>query len=258
MLFAPRTFIGIDPTAGQRPFSYAALDNDLRPLAIGDGRLEDILAFAAGQRQAWVAVCAPRQSNQGVMKRQEIRKTLSPMPVAGRWVDFRLADYLLRRHNISIPQTPAVEEHCPNWMRMGFNLHRSLERLGYQPFPHPDAELQILEVYPYACYSVLLEVLPFPKYSLEGRLQRQLVLYERKVRLPDPMLVFEEFTRYKLLKGILPVEQLYQPGELDALVAAYTAWQAVTHPDQIVTLGDPQEGQVVLPVSELKPRYSGS
>jgi hypothetical protein len=256
MLFNPATFIGIDPTAGQRPFAYTALDNDLHPLAIGEGRLEDILAFAAGQRQAWIAVCSPRQPNQGVMTQQEVRRSLSPMPATGRWVDFRLADYYLRQHGITIPQTPSRIEACANWMQMGFSLFRGLERLGYKPYPTPGADLQSLEVYPYACYAVLLDILPFPKYTLEGRLQRQLALYERKVKLPDPMLVFEEITRFKLLKGVLPVDQLYQAGELDALAAAYTAWLAANHPEETLLVGDPVEGQIVLPVAELKFRYS--
>jgi hypothetical protein len=256
MLFTPATFIGIDPTAGQRPFTYTALDNDLHLLALGEGRMDDILAFAAGQRQAWVAVCAPRQPNQGVMKRIEIRRSLSPMPATGRWVDFRLADYLLRQHNISIPQTPARIEDCSNWMQMGFNLYRGLERLGYQSYLTPGADLQSLEVYPYAAYAILLEVLPFPKYTLEGRLQRQLALFERKVKLPDPMLVFEEITRFKLLKGILSLDQLFRAGELDALAGAYTAWLAANHPDQVSLLGDLQEGQIVLPAAELKAHYT--
>lgn len=258
MLFNPATFIGIDPTAGQRPFSYAALDNELRLLALGAGRLEDILAFAAGQRQAWIAVCSPRQPNQGVMSRQEVRNALSPMPASGRWINFRLADFLLRQHNLAIPQTPGQDEDCPNWMRMGFQLYRGLEKLGYHTYPDSESDLQSLEIYPYASYAVLLDVLPFQKYSLEGRLQRQLALFERKVKLPDPMLVFEEITRYKLLRGILPLDYLYQAGELDALVAAYTAWLAANHPEQVSLVGDLHEGQIVIPAATLKSHYSAS
>jgi len=131
-----------------------------------------------------------------------------------------------------------------------------LERLGYEEYPLGDNDLLSLEVYPYGCFAALLEVLPFPKYTLEGRLQRQMILYERKVKIPDPMLFFEEITRYKILKGILPVDQLYQAGELDALVAAYTAWLCANHADQVITLGDPLEGQVVLPVAALRAHYS--
>lgn len=255
MLFTRTTFLGIDPTAGQRPFSYAALDNDLRLLAVGRGSLNDVLAFAAGQRQAIVAVNAPSRPNQGLLAREEVRQNLNPQPRPGRWTGFRLAEYLLRQHNIATPQTPAQEEACPNWMQMGFTVHRRLVEMGYHPYPSPEASRQCLEVYPHGCFTVLLGQAPLPKNSLEGRLQRQMVLYDQKVNLPDPMRFFEEITRHRLLKGILPTENLYEPDELDALVAAYTAWVACLNPEQISLLGDPEEGQVALPVAELKTRY---
>ena len=91
--------------------------------------------------------------------------------------------------------------------------------------------------------------------SLEGRLQRQLALHERRVAVYDPMRIFEEFTRFRLLSGILPLGDLHSPGELDALVAAYTAWLAAKQPGSVTLLGDPDEGQVILPVAELKGRY---
>lgn len=255
MFYTNSTFVGIDPTAGEKPFIYAALDHELRLLALGHGYIDDILAFAAGQRQALAAVCAPRRPNQGVMARPEVRQTLSPPPNPGRWENFRLADYLLRQHNLSIPQTPANEDQAPNWMRSGFALFNRLEALGYQRYPQPGADLQSLEVYPYACYAVMLGVLPFPKYTLEGRLQRQLALLDCQVDVPDAMRIFEEITRHRLLKGVLPLDSLYSAGELDALAAAYTAWMAALHPEQVTLLGDPEEGQVVLPGVELKARY---
>jgi predicted RNase H-like nuclease len=141
-------------------------------------------------------------------------------------------------------------------MRMGFKVYRRLEGLGYESYPAGDgAYLQWMEVYPHASYTCLLGLTPFPKHTLEGRLQRQLVLYELKMNVPDAMRVFEEITRHRLLKGILSIDSLYSPGELDALVAAYTAWVAATQPDQTLVLGDPQEGQIVLPVPVLKDRY---
>ena len=255
MFYTNSTFIGIDPTAGEKPFVYSALDHDLQLLALGYGTIDDVMAFAAGQRQAVVAVCAPRRPNQGVMSQPEIRLNLSPSPSPGRWANFRMADYLLRQHNISIPQTPADESQAPNWMRNGFTLFNRLEMIGYHTYPESGEDRQDLEVYPYACYAVLLGLLPFPKHTLEGRLQRQLALFEREVDVPDAMRIFEEITRHRILKGILPVETLYSSGELDSLVAAYTAWLAALHPDQVTLLGDPQEGQVVLPGAELKSRY---
>jgi hypothetical protein len=249
------TFLGIDPTAGQRPFSYAALDGDLRLLALGKGTIDEVLAFLAGQRSAFAAVAAPRRPNLGVMDRPEVRELLSPVPRPGRWSNFRLAEYQLRQHNISCPQTPAEESDCPQWMQMGFHLYRRLEGLGYCPYPSDEAPLQYVEVYPYACFSALLGLLPFPKHTLEGRIQRQLILHEMDLRIPDPMDLFEEITRHRLLQGRLPVEELYEQEELDALVAAYTAWLAAKNPNRVTLLGHPEEGQVVLPVGELKRRY---
>jgi hypothetical protein len=140
-------------------------------------------------------------------------------------------------------------------MRMGFSLHQKLENSGYCPYPGGEADLQRLEVYPHACYTALLGTPPFPKYSLEGRIQRQLVLREQEVPVPDPMRLFEEITRHKLLQGRLPLDDLYSAAELDALIAAYTAWAAANRPTEITLLGHPEEGQMVLPVPELKPRY---
>lgn len=256
MFYSNTTYIGIDPTAGVRPFVYIALDHELALLAVGKGEMGDVLAFVAGQRSAFVSVCAPRSPNRGFMEREEVRQALVPPPRPGRWLNFRVAEYQLRQHNIIIPQTPADSADCPGWMRKGFTLYRRLEELGYNPYPQADAACQYLEVYPHACFAALLGRLPFPKHSLEGRLQRQLALYDRKMRISDPMLVFEEITRHRLLQGILPLEGIYEPEELDAMAAAYTAWVAGTKPAEITRLGDPEEGCIVLPVLELKDKYS--
>ena len=249
------SFIGIDPTAGHRPFTYATLDGDLRLLALGQCEMEEILAFVAGQRQAFVAVCAPCRPGQGIMGRSEVRESLTPPPRPGRWINFRVAEYMLRQHNISCPQTPASESDCPAWMRMGFTLYRRMEAFGYQSYPAEETLLQWLEVYPHASYCALLEITPFPKHTLEGRIQRQLVLHNLRLHVPDPMDFFEEITAHRLLQGVLPMKYVYTPTELDALVAAYTAWLTANHTDQISTVGHPDEGQIVMPVAELKQKY---
>jgi hypothetical protein len=249
------TYIGIDPTAGHKPFSYAALDGARRLLVLAQGTLDEVLAFCGGQRQAVAAVCAPRRPNQRLMEQEEVRQRISPPPKPGRWTGFRIAEYLLRQHHISTYKTPSDEQDCPGWMRMGFQLYKRLEGFGYQPYPAAEAPLQWLEVYPHACYCVLLGQAPLPKNTFEGRIQRQLALVEQKLYVPDPMDLFEEITRHRLLMGILPVSELYSQGELDALVAAYTAWLAATQPNKVSGLGDPAEGVVVLPAAELKRHY---
>jgi hypothetical protein len=255
MLFNQTTFIGIDPTAGHKPFVYAALDVELRLLALGKGSMDEVLAFLAGQRSAFVAVSAPRRPNQGLMEKKQVRESLSPVPRPGRWTNFRVAEYQLRQHNISSPQTPSEVSQSNNWMKMGFSLFNRMELLGYCPFPHEDSSLQSLEVYPHACFSVLIGRTPFPKNTLEGRLQRQLILHQCNLRISDPMLFFEEITAHRLIQGKLPLEDLYQQEELDALVSAYTAYLAGVHSEKTSLLGDPLEGYLVLPSAELKRRY---
>ena len=255
MFFSGCSFIGIDPTAGRNPFAYAALDSNLRLIALGKGSLDEVLAFTAGQQHATVAIYAPRRPSQGLMERSEVRDGLIPHPRPGRWISFRVVEYILRQHRISCYKTPPDEKLCPRWMQMGFLLYRRLEQMGYQPYPSEEQTLQWLEVYPHASYCTLLGHVPLPKHTLEGRLQRQLVLYKHKVGLADPMNFVKELTAHHLLQGSLPVDDLYTQGELDALVAAYTAWQATNHPDQTTSLGDASEGLVILPVKELKRRY---
>jgi len=96
---------------------------------------------------------------------------------------------------------------------------------------------------------------PLARLSLEGRVQRQIILYERGLQIKDPMDFFEEITRYKLAKGIWPMELLYLSDQLDALAAAYTAWQTVHKKESISVIGDLKEGIVVLPERELKEKY---
>lgn len=255
MLFTGTIFIGIDPTAGKRPMVYAALDQDLRILALDKGSFDEITAFVGGQQSAFVAINSPRQPNQGLMKRDEIRETLKPVPRPGRWRGFRVAEYQLRQRNIHIMRTCSQVHTCPKWMQTGFDIYRRLEFLGFHHFPSADHPLQILEVYPHGAYTALLGLIPFLKNSLEGRLQRQLILHNQGLDIPDPMRFFEEITRYRILTGVLHMEGLYTASQLDALVAAFTARLVAASPPEVTILGHPEEGQIVLPVSQLNPKY---
>jgi len=253
MLFADSTFIGIDPTSGHKSFTYAALDKDLNLVALSDGELDDVVAFLAGQQSAAVAVNAPSGVNRGLVRERMKKAMLTPHQIRG--AEFRLAEFELRERGIAVTGTPASVGVSPAWIQIGFSLYRKLNKLGFKKYPTRDSDHQVLETHPFACYCALIGHIPQPKPSLEGKLQRQLVLYENGVRIKDPMEFFEEITRHKMTKGIWPMELLYQPEQLDALVAAYTAWMAVHKNGQVTVLGDEKEGVIVLPVKELKPKY---
>ena len=253
MLFTDSVFIGIDPTSAHKTFTYAALDKNLNLVALADGELDDVTAFAAGQQSATVAVNAPANVNRGLVREKMKSEMLTPHKI--RAAEYRLAEYELRERGIAVSGTPASVGVCPAWMQVGFSLYRKLEKMGFKKYSNDKGSHQLLETHPHACYCVLAADAPLPKPTLEGKLQRQLLLYERGVRIKDPMDFFEEITRHKMIKGIWPLELLYSPEQLDALVAAYTAWLIAHKPDQTISIGDPKEGVIILPEKNLKEKY---
>jgi predicted nuclease with RNAse H fold len=254
MFFTDSVYVGVDPTSGRKDFTYAALDGDLNLVALADADLDDMTAFLGGQQSAIVAVNAPAHVNQGLVKKMLEKSSLTPGHTF-RGVDMRLAEYELRARGISVAGTPSREDICPAWMQAGFDLYRKLSKMGFRTFGTDGATHQWLETHPYACFCVLLEQTPFPKPTLEGRLQRQLKLYDKGLHIIDPMNFFEEITRFKLMRGILPTDVLYSPDQLDVLAAAYTAWLATKRPEEVTAVGDKDEGQMILPASGLKEKY---
>ncbi|MBN8655718.1 MAG: DUF429 domain-containing protein [Anaerolineae bacterium] len=252
MFITDSVFIGIDPTSAHNSFTYAALDKGLNLIALSDGELDDVLAFIGGHSSAIVAVNAPSGLNRGLVrdKKKELFKTLKT-----RALGFRVAELDLRERGIPISGTPATVSACPAWVQAGFALYRKLEKMGFKKYPAEQASFQVLETQPHAAFCVMAGVIPQSKPSLEGKLQRQLLLYEAGVRIQDPMDFFEEITRHKMLKGTWPLDMLYQPEQLDALMAAYTAWYAIHKPDNISFVGDRKEGLIVLPEKNLKEKY---
>lgn len=253
MLFTDSVYVGIDPAAGRKSFAYAALDRDLHLVTIADGEIDDLMAFLGAQQSAVVAIMAPSNVNQGLVRRKLESESLTPgMHIRG--ADLRMAEYDLRERGITVTGTPGRAESCPAWMQSGFELYKKLSKMGFAAYPQDGAAYQMLETHPHACFCTLLDQVPLSKPTLEGRLQRQLALHERRIRLKDPMDFFEEITRHKLLKGILPHDLLYTADVLDGIAAAYVAWLAAHHPEQVVCVGDPSEGQIILP-GHLKEKY---
>ena len=253
MLFTDSVFVGIDPTSGHRSFTYAALDRGLNLIALGGGEMEDVMAFLGGQPSATVAVNAPSDVNHGLVRKNLKGQSLTPHTLRG--VEMRVAEHELRGYGIAVSGTGARESLCPAWVQAGFALYEKLSKAGFKSYPEEGASHQWLETHPHAAFCVLLGESPLQKSTLEGRLQRELLLYERGVRIKDPMDFFEEITRHKLMRGILPMEQVHIPEQLDALVAAYTAWLAMERPSDVTRIGHKQEGFITLPATSLKEKY---
>ena len=253
MLFTRHAFIGIDPTAGRSPFTFAALDDERNLLALSEGELEDVLTFVRNFPAATVAVNAPTKVNAGLARKRLEKQALTPHSLRG--ADLRLAEADLRARGISVSATPSREETCASWVQLGFLLYKRLTKAGFKFHPHEGADLLCLETHPHACFAALLGQVPLPKPTLEGRLQRQVILHDAGLQINDPMDFFEEITRHRLRLGVLPMELIYLPEQLDALVAAFAAWMAAKRPRETTRLGAKEEGFVVLPVEKLKEKY---
>jgi len=257
MLFSDRVFVGIDPTAASRPMHYVALNADLEIITRDRGDLEHVLAFLAGLERAVVAINAPSGPNLGLMRQETLRRRYNLRSGRSTWVKWRVCEVDLRRRNIHLYNTPGSRDLAAGWVQQGFSLFARLQTLGYRirldDAQAPDRAL--LEVQPHAAFTALLERRPFPKHSLEGRLQRQLVLYLERVEIPNPLQCLEEVTRHHLLSGHLPLDDLHTAEELDALVAAFTAYCSVHEPGRITRVGEQDEGVITLPVASLRDHY---
>jgi hypothetical protein len=125
------------------------------------------------------------------------------------------------------------------------NLREKAVDAGYKAFLETSHPKRWLETNAGDCFRLLSGYKLLPHRALEGRLQRSAILYEQGLQLPDPVDMFEEITRYKLIQGILPLDKLPSSKELDALVAAYMGWLSLNRPGKILPTGE-----FVLPVAE--------
>jgi hypothetical protein len=258
MFFTEAVYIGVNPSSSGRPIQFVALDPDLRLIARDQGDMEEVLAFIAGQEAAIVAVDSPQGGSQGVLKQPEIRERFDLPRDGDTWRNWRVAEYELRRRNIRLVNTATLDRIATKWLQHGLKLYSRLEDLGFSFFRvggKPNRQL-MLEVQPHAGFTTLLKRQPFPKETLEGRLQRQLVLFLEGLEIPNPMRSLEEITRHHLLRGELPLKDLFADEQLDALLSAYTSYLVGTSTDRVIQVGHKDEGYLTLPVAELQDHYA--
>ena len=155
-------FLGIELQHAWRLFTFAALDANLKLLALRQGRLSEVVAYLAEGEAVLTAISAPQQPNQGRMQRDEIRSALfAPLP-GNHSSDLRQVEYELLARGLPAPRTPANPKSCPAWMRRGFRLVQELKDIGYAQFDAPEARRKVIETSPEAVFTSLLGHAPFP------------------------------------------------------------------------------------------------
>lgn len=247
-------FVGIDPTAGKRHSTLAVLDGRLRITRLVDMSLDTIAEVVAGYSQVTCAIDAPIAPGKGLMADPSYRRRLGLGPDSSTYSTYRVGEYELRKRGIGLYNTPADPQQAKPWMQEGWKLYDRLRAAGFVEYPHP-GQRRMFETFPHAAFTALIGRRPYPKSSVRGLLQRQLVLYDEGVGVPDPMITLEEWTRHRIMTGQLTHAGLHSHDELDALMAAYTAFRAEKEPHEVSLLGDPTEGQIVLPQAELRDSY---
>lgn len=242
-----QVFIGVELQYAWRLYTLAALDANLKLLALHQGRLSEVVAYLAENHPVLAAICAPLKPNRGRMQREEIRAGLFSALPGNHSAEMRQVEYELLSRGLPAPRTPPVGNFTPAWMRRGQKLVQELTNLGYAQFSEAETRNQLIETCPEAIFTSLLGHTPFPADALEGRIQRQLVLWDNRLPVRDPMTFFEEVTRHKLLRGILPDQAILPIARLNALAAAHAAYLAAIHPERVTRYGEPEEGEIVLP-----------
>jgi hypothetical protein len=238
--------VGSEPGRNRKAFTFAVLDVRCTLQAMGLGDAKDVLAYLGGNTEAVVAVNAPQRVNQGIAAKMEASSQLFPLDLPPKKLNLRLVEHELRQQGIPAPKTPDREESCPRWMRLGFAFYTRLHEAGFLLYPAEQAERQWLETHCEMNFWHLLHKAPFDGRTLEGRLQRQLILYNEGIPVEEPMRVLEEITSHHLLRGVLPLDGLHTLMELNALAAALTAWLAVLHPERVEAVGAEEEGKITV------------
>lgn len=237
MLYEFTTFLGVDISGGRKPFTYVALDAKRKALAVGGGSAVDVLSYAAGQTSVLVAISAPAHASNMA---EPVKPGEPPLPI------LRLTS--LRQLNLE--GQPSTDH--PAWIRAAFALVEQLSFLDFKPFPAEEHAHQWLEAPAASGFQALLGLPPLEDGTLEGRIQRQLVLLDQDLDVPDAMEFFEEVTRFKILHSHLPYDKVLPTGELNAWMAASTAWQAARQPASVRSPGAVESGLVYYPLKQEK------
>jgi hypothetical protein len=240
-------FMGIDLSGQRNGLTCAILDNALRIVFNGSLSPMEWQSILQGCNRVTAAVNSPLTLNLGYMEDDEYRQQLARIPLKNRYKDMRVCEYELTLRGLTPTRTPKNVARFSVSQQKALKFSSEMGMNGFQFWPNPGVNRQMMEINADASYWSMLGLKPFASTSLEGRIQRQLVLQSRKLSVKDAMIFFEEVTRHRLLSGKLPDEMILSTSLLNALVAAYTAWVVANRPGESAQFGEPDEGFIFLP-----------
>ena len=241
-------FFGIDLGSTRGSLTCAILDDSRRIQFKGEATMPELINQLSESQVVIAAITSPISLNEGVMSDSEKRDRLPEPPPHNRYTSLRQCEYELILRGFTTTRTPSRLDECSASLQRALRFSSELAAAGFQRWPAPGAERQFMEIHPDCAYAELLGQKLQSSKTIEGRIQRQLLLQEEHLNVRDPMIFFEEITRHRLLTGQMPDGIVNSPSELNALVAAYTAWSAYSNPTAVTMLGDANEGRIILPL----------
>lgn len=232
-------FIGVD--VHQNKLTVACINEELNDFMISDMTSDELINFIKDQSPKVIAVDAPYRLNSGLMNDENYRLNLRPQ--LKNHYHKKVSEYELSKRGMNPFSTPGSMDEVTgwkDWMNTGFNLYKTLKSLDYQEVNEQNVGSSgFIEVFPHACFTVLLDYVPSKKSTSLGLQQRIEVLEANGLKGVSKCM--EGLGRHKTAD------------QLDALVAAYTAY--LCDKKEVSFLGDISEGQIVLPVKMVKDVY---
>jgi hypothetical protein len=200
-----------------------ALDGDCRLLALGQSRLKDLLAYIAGQSAVVLAVNAPAPGQAGAAG-QESLFPLNELP-CGSGGELEATVRAAQVAGDGVKVSPRL--------RNAAVLYGYVKELGFRFYPAEEELRQVLATDSETAYRTWVGKRLYEARSLEGRMQRQMILSQQRLPINNPMDFLEEVTPRKLVQGSLPLEKIAPAGELQAWMAANVAWLAGVHEERV-------------------------
>lgn len=232
-------FLGID--VHQQHLTIAALNRCGEIIGIYDlPSLEDF-SLHAQEAFCWMAIDGPDGLNHGLMNDEEYRASLGV--TANKHYNKKVSEYLLTIKGIRPFSTPmSIDEvgGWKTWMTTSFSLFDGLRKEGFLVLNEnnlSNVAKGMVEVFPHGSFTTLLGYVPKNKLTCEGLEDRKKVLREHIANVDEYIVGSKKA----------------MSDQLDALIAAFTVYQL--YKGNGVLLGDPVEGQVALPVTDIYTKY---
>jgi hypothetical protein len=239
--------IGID--VHLRSVVVAIIDENLNVIEVGNVSFEEAINKIELYSPSIIAIDAPACLNKGLMDNEEYRTSIG-RKINGHF-NKKVSEYELSRRGINPFPTPASIEKVRSrndlsWMENGFLLFDSLIGKGYVLLNEnnqiANRSKGVVEVFPHASFSTLAGQLLQNKNTDEGLNQRYLILHEAGLNKLDI-----------IMDGAKKKEK---DDYLDAVVAAYTGYLIYNETGSFI--GDVDEGQIGIPIKNIKESYKRS